>query len=538
MISLHSALARESDRPSPASRRMIIVRPPRLSLLPRRRIRPGILVASVFLHASAMAALVWLPPLFAQPVLLAQEHFTKSEPVILDEPLKLPSLPRVEDRGSAPSAGKVSAPAPSVASAAPTLSAPPRTPDYTAPQTIISDVASPVNRVQTILRPDLIAPPSLKFPLRLQTAVILPSPSAPLLAPRPPEPAAPPAPIASPEEAPAIKPTVLEPVLVLTPKKGSVIRAKAAPSQNVAPNLKTVTGTNTNAIQALVVVNAVDVAPDPSAVVPNAQLAGRFVVGPSGSGAGGGNSSPSPSTASATGSAVGHGPSSADGHSSTPGSGTNPSASGKDKGGISISPRSGSGGAGTGPANGNPASGTGAGTVSSGAPGISISGGVSGRNRATTSSLPGRPSYPLMIISGGASGGASRDLGVFNRSETVYSVSIPMADTGGGPDWTMQYALRDPGRSGAGLLVPPMAQKKVAANMKPSAISVDSGPVFISAIIDENGKMQALKAIRAQDTRSQAAMHALEQWEFLPAQLDGKPVASKILMGVAVRVQD
>jgi len=538
MISLHSALAREADRPSPAGRRMIIVRPPRLCLLPRRRMRPGTVVASVFLHAAAMAGLVWLPPLFAQPVLLAQEHFTKSEPVILDEPLKLPSLPRVEDRGSASGARKAPAPSPSVASAAPALSAPPRTPDYTAPQTIISDVASPVNRVQTILRPDLVAPPNLKFPLRLQTAVILPSPSAPLLAPRPPEPAAPPAPVPLPEEDPVIKPTVAEPVLALTPKRGSVIRAKAAPSQNVSPNLKTLTGTNTNAIQALVVVNAVDVAADPSTAVPNAQLAGRFVVGPSGSGAGGENSSPSPNTASAIGSAVGHGPSSAGAHSSTPGSGANPSASGKDTGGISISPRPGSGGAGTGPANGNSVSGAGTGTVSSGAPGISISGGVAGRNRATASSLPGRPSYPLMIISGGASGGASRDLGVFNRSETVYSVSIPIADSGGGPDWTMQYALRDPAQSGAGLLVPPMAQKKVAAVIKASGISVDSGPVFISAVIDENGKMQALKAIRAQDTRSQAAIHALEQWEFLPAQVDGKPVASKILMGVGVKVQD
>jgi len=144
----------------------------------------------------------------------------------------------------------------------------------------------------------------------------------------------------------------------------------------------------------------------------------------------------------------------------------------------------------------------------------------------------------MMIIAGGASGGASRDLGVFSRSETVYSVSIPMTDAGGGPDWTMQYALRDPALAGAGLLVPPIAQKKVAATMKPSPISIDAGPVFVSAIIDENGKLQALKSIRVQDTRSQAAIRALEQWEFLPAQLDGKPVASKILVGVAVRIQE
>jgi hypothetical protein len=141
-----------------------------------------------------------------------------------------------------------------------------------------------------------------------------------------------------------------------------------------------------------------------------------------------------------------------------------------------------------------------------------------------------------MIISGGSSGGASRDLGAFSRNETVYSVSIPMADAGGGPDWTMQYALLNPGQAGAGLLVPPLAQKKVVAVMKSSRLSTEAGPVFVSAVIDENGKLQSLRSIRAQDTRSEVALRALAQWEFLPAQLNGKPVASKILLGVAVIV--
>ena len=144
----------------------------------------------------------------------------------------------------------------------------------------------------------------------------------------------------------------------------------------------------------------------------------------------------------------------------------------------------------------------------------------------------------MMIISGGASGGASRDLGVFSRHETVYSVSIPMTDAGGGPDWTMQYALRDPAESGAGLLVPPIAQKKIAATIKPTSISVDADPVFISAIIDENGKLLSPRAVRVQDARAQLAIRTLEQWEFLPAQLDGKPIACKILVGVAVRVAE
>lgn len=140
-----------------------------------------------------------------------------------------------------------------------------------------------------------------------------------------------------------------------------------------------------------------------------------------------------------------------------------------------------------------------------------------------------------MIISGGSSGGASRDVGVFGRNETVYSVSIPMGDAGGGPDWTMQYALLTPEQNGNGLLVPPLAQKKSAATVSSSALSMQTEPVLITAIIDDLGKLQAMKSVRAQDGRSQAALRALQQWEFLPAQLEGRPVATKVLLGVPVK---
>jgi hypothetical protein len=534
MISLHIASVSEVSETVPAKLRMIIVRPPALCLLPRRRMRFRSLATSIFFHAIAMVALFWLPRVFAEPVILAQEHFSKSDAVVLNEPLILPSLPRVEDRGS-PGKRKVAATTENTASTGLAVIAPPPTPDYTASQTIISNVANPVSRIQTILHPDTPTPKNLKFPLRLQSVVILPSTAAPVLAKRSPEQPAPPAPVFSPEEAPAIKPTVQTPVLTLAAKKGSVIRASAAPPQTVSPNLKTLPGTNTNAIKALVVINAVQVASDPSIAVPEEQLAGKFIVGPSPGGAGAGSSAASSETENVPGTLAGNSPTPVNGHPSSPGSASETAAAGIGIPRVNISPNSGNG-EGTGATNGG-ASGAGIGSVSGGAPGISISGGVPGRHAVTAKSLSGRPSYPLMIISGGASGGASRDLGVFSRSETVYSVSIPMADAGGGPDWTMQYALRDPALTGAGLLVPPMAQKKIAASMKAAHISVDAGTVFVSAVIDENGRLQSLKPVRAQDTRSQTAIRALEQWEFLPAQLDGKPVASKILVGVAVQVQ-
>jgi hypothetical protein len=533
MISLQIEPPREITRLSSASLRMIMVRPPALRLLPRRRTRPGSLAASVLLHAAAMAALIWLPRLLPAPIMIAQKYTIAPEPVVLDKPLALRLLPRLEDRAPATARSKTNALSRGASSSAPaTIAAPPK-PDFSAPQTIVSNIASPVNRIQTILRPDLAAPPKLKFPLRLESVVILPPTTAPMLAPRPPEPLAEPAPVFAPEEAPAIKPTVQMPVLTLKAKKGSVVRASGAPSPTVSPNLKPLPGTTTNAMKALVIVNAVQVAPDPSVAVPDGQLAGRFVVGPAAAGLGLGSSSASFETGSVTGTAAGRSPSAGDGHSST--LGREHTAADQGGPGVSISPNSGGGEGAAATKSGT--SGAGSGSVTGGAPGISISGGGSGRGAGTANSFPVRPSYPLMIISGGGGGGASRDLGVFSRNETVYSVSIPMADSGGGPDWTMQYALLNAAQAGTGLLVPPIAQRKIAANVKAASTSVAMGPVFISAIIDESGKLQALKPVRAQDTRSQVAMRALEQWEFLPAQLDGKPVASKVLVGVAVNVQ-
>jgi hypothetical protein len=495
--------------------------------------RPASFITSITLHAMAMTALLWLPRLFPTPVVLAQADL--SNPDKIAEPLFLRELPPLDVERSGSSEQKVSEPGTAV-KAPRTSKATSQKPDYTAPQTIVSDIANPVNRIQTIMRPDLVTPPRLKFPLRLQSVVMLPSSAAPVLAPRPPdEPTQQTAPTLPSEQVPLTKATVETPVLTLTPKRGSVIRSKTTAARTVSPNLRALSGTQPNALKALVILNAVNVAPDPSVVVPEGELAGKFVVGPSREEAGPGKPSPLPTAATEHVSSPESGPVplSSSGRSAEAGSGE-PDAEHRNRE-LSALAKSGAG-RGTGAPKSSSGIGAGGDNSGSSAPGISISGGMSGRSRATVSrALPPSPSYPLMIISGGSSGGASRDLGAFSRNETVYSVSIPMADAGGGPDWTMQYALLNPGQAGAGLLVPPLAQKKVAAAMK-SRLSTEAGPVFVSAVIDENGKLQSLKSIRAQDARSEVALRALAQWEFLPAQLDGKPVASKILLGVAVIV--
>ena len=277
----------------------------------------------------------------------------------------------------------------------------------------------------------------------------------------------------------------------------------------------------------MVVINAVSVPPESAPVIPDAELSGNFVVAPSDvnglettSGAGGGN-------------IAGAGASNAGENSLHP--------SGGNGGGIGVNAGGGNAGVarpeslsslGTRPGSGG---GTGAAIGSTGLPGISISGGVSGRSGRAfgTSSIP-RGSYALTIISGGSSGGASRDLGVFSRSDTVYTVCIPMTDAGGGPDWPIEYALMSSAPAGNGLLTPPIALKKIQATGPKTDLTANSGPVFIIGIINEKGKLQALRAIRTLDVRAQSAINALAQWEFLPAQLEGKPVASKILIGVSV----
>jgi hypothetical protein len=169
-------------------------------------------------------------------------------------------------------------------------------------------------------------------------------------------------------------------------------------------------------------------------------------------------------------------------------------------------------------------------------PGISIAGGGTPSRSAaavTTGGVTHHP-YSITIISGGTSGGASRDVGVFSRDETVYTVYVTMSDAGGGPDWPIEYALVAPSPGGNGLLSPPVAVKKVQAAGPKADGGAGWGLVFVTGIIDDNGKLQALRAIRALDVRAQSALNALAKWEFLPAQLDGKPVASRVLIGVNV----
>jgi Gram-negative bacterial TonB protein C-terminal len=545
-------IASTAGRPmlvSPAAKRFM--KPPALKLLPRRARTKGLLLSTA-LHTVLIAGLIWLPALFPSPVIVSMD---RPEAAVDYAPLVMPELPPLTSSGSGSMESEARTPRASSADEPNAANRLPPKRDYIAPQEIVSDFPNAVNRVQTIRRPDLVSPPDLKFPLRLQSMIILPAPAAPVLkVPLREEPKEPqPTPLAANAvELPIPVATVAIPKLKSTLKRVAADSSepavpKTAVPQPSATNLNVLAEPHLNPPKAAVVVNAVSLPSDPAAQIPDAQLAGSFVVGPSLD-----TTIAEKSTVGGTGRSAEDGPSRRDEGllQSHKGSGAGADAgTGTEAGpgsGAASSATSGnraSAGSGTGlAATAGPGSGSGVpgrSTGNGGASGISISGGTSGRTGATTGRTPPpNRSYGLTIISGGSSGGASRDVGVFDRSETVFSVVIPMADVGGGPDWPMQYALLHRTQAGPGLLVPPFAQKKVAATMSKSQLIEESGPVFVSGTIDENGKLQSLRTVRTQDARSQSAIRALQQWEFLPAQLDGRPVASKVLIGVTVVVAE
>ncbi len=521
----------------------IQIRAPRVVLLPAAVAPRNGLLLSTLLHTAIAAMLMSVPILFPKWLVNVPTVKADAEYEVDYQPLVLPTLPppaesslRAEvEHGSGQQAHSLPETLPTVDRR---NSNGPK-PDYAGPQMIVSNPPHGSKGVQTIRRPNLVAPPKMTYPLRLPSMVMLPHPviRAPI-APRFEQPE-----LLNPEAVLTFRPSeppVHNPVLPIKKPKLSLAPAKPVLPKIMAtsePSLTVFAATTdpeVSAPKAAVVINAVSVPPQPVPVIPDAELSARFVVGPSrnttaveaaseahdGTIAGAGASNvgenlPHASVENGTGTKV----EAADGHA---GVASTESSS-------SVGPRSGSGsGTSTGAASGN-----------KGLPGISISGGVPGRSgrAGATSPIP-HGSYALTIISGGSSGGASRDLGVFSRSDTVYTVYIPMTDVGGGPDWPMQYALMSPAQSHNGLLngllTPPVVLKKSQATMPKTELTVNSGLVFVAGIIDENGKLQALRPMRALDGRTQAAVNALAKWEFLAAQLEGKPVPSKVLIGVSV----
>jgi hypothetical protein len=194
-------------------------------------------------------------------------------------------------------------------------------------------------------------------------------------------------------------------------------------------------------------------------------------------------------------------------------------------------------------------SGAGAGSApgTGGFPGITIQGGRYG-NGDTGSMLsktePRRQtSYNMNIVSTASSGGGLPDLGVF-QNEKVYTVYLDMRanDEDPAPSWTLQYsvlqpAARDPGASESriqGTPTPPYAMLKEVPEFTPDVVQKCAHRVIVaSAILDVSGKLDQVSVKQSPESQVVGPLvEALKHWIFEPAQIDGRPVALKILLGI------
>ena len=475
---------------------------PKLLVLPATAPPRNGLFVSILMHSAFVPVLAVLPILLPAHVFIPADDCSDSRPSADLQPIFLPLFAKAPNVDSSAETNGADG-----AATKRSISIPLK-PDYAASQEIISNPPGAVPGIQTIRRPDLVKPPNMTYPLRLPSMVVHPVPA--LRAPAAPSlehtsPAGQPDALALAPNQPAPP----KPRLSFDARGSSAAPRKrdVAKAANISePDLQASNTTRDPAAKSVVVINAVVVPPKPDLVIPDSELKSRFVLGPSTEATAGTeprtNGSVKVARVSNRGADLSE--SNAESGPRDRSSSSNNKVTGGEKYGV---------------------------------PGISISGGVSSRSgRAiATSSIP-RGSYALTIISSGNSGGASRDLGVFARTDTVYTIYIPMNDVGGGPAWSMQYALASSAQSASPneLPTPPVVLKKVPATLPASYKTANSGPVFVAGVIDQDGRLQDLRAVRAMDAKAQAAISSLAQWEFQPAQLSGKPVPSKILIGVNV----
>jgi hypothetical protein len=501
----------------------------------------GWLVLSMLLHMGLFSALA-LVRIPVVPLIALETPIELLEPPSTG-PVVFRRLPAYRELGAAAGSPGASKAAPALhaakqAAARPHLKLPSVV--FAAPQTIVSDPVVYSNHIQTIRRPDLINPPRLKFPIRLPSMVQI-------------EPARPNIPIPPPvkpvrerssEIAALVASTESQPALPI-PAATEVKEEKTEPSnpkpEEPAPTRQKPEPANhesdakTSVEKSVVVVNAVSV-PDSKLPIPDAEIAGSFAVTPEPS-AGGAQSAGTQGPGSAPGLSPSGAPvatselagGSVLGGTREPGAG-DPKQPGSGGAGSTTAAKPGTAGNGIGsgaPSGSGPALGPGTGARIGHGSGITILG---GSNRGPGAAAPARR-YGITIISGGSSGGASRDLGVFSRSDTVYTVYISMADAGGGEDWSLQYCLATPTSvpGSNGLLSPPFAEKKIATVLPAEA--VHSARIFIAAVVNEQGALQQLRSPGQLDDAAKAAIQSLAQWHFTPASLNGKPVAVKVLIG-------
>jgi hypothetical protein len=154
-------------------------------------------------------------------------------------------------------------------------------------------------------------------------------------------------------------------------------------------------------------------------------------------------------------------------------------------------------------------------------------------------------SYHLIVEATAGSGGGLPELGLFHN-EKVYTVYLDMrsSDEDPAPSWTLQYAVlqrsanESEGGSSSkqtlGTPTPPYAMFKEIPQFAPQLLRKCNRKLLVaSGIMNAAGKLERLSVKRSPDAGLvRPMMEALRHWVFQPAQIDGKPVALKILLGI------
>ena len=206
---------------------------------------------------------------------------------------------------------------------------------------------------------------------------------------------------------------------------------------------------------------------------------------------------------------------------------------------------------------GSSGGGTGAGAGKGGGAfaGMTIQGGslqgVNGGSPVSPTSLSVAPtsSYGMTIVSTASSGGGLPDFGVFSH-EQVYTVYLDMrrTPTDSATTWTLQCALlqstdaQDIKTSSQALngLVPPFPINKEQPDLLPDLVRQDVGKlVVVYGIVAANGKFQELSMKQSPDPKFNGpVLQQLANWVFRPAELNGTPVAVKVLIGFSLSLPD
>ena len=64
-----------------------------------------------------------------------------------------------------------------------------------------------------------------------------------------------------------------------------------------------------------------------------------------------------------------------------------------------------------------------------------------------------------------------------------------------------------------------------------------SGDVRIDALVDADGNVSTMKVLSGSPLLHLAALNALKQWKYQPAELDGKPTSMHLTVTIQFRTQ-